>query len=76
MARERLGRRPPREGLAQSRISVAFLTAGYARRIIGWRTETSMGTKLVLNAIDQRDPRRWGSQFTAMTAVANTGRSR
>jgi putative transposase len=34
-------------------VYVAFVTDAYARRIIGWRTGTSMTTQLVLDAIDQ-----------------------
>lgn len=34
-------------------VYVAFVTDACASRIIGWRTETSMSTRLVLGAIDQ-----------------------
>ena len=32
-------------------MSVAFVTDAYARRILGWRTGTSMSTQLVLGAL-------------------------
>jgi putative transposase len=34
-------------------VYVAFVVDAYARRIIGWRTSTSMTTALVLDAIEQ-----------------------
>jgi putative transposase len=33
-------------------VYVAFVTDAYARRILGWRTSTSMSTQLVLDAIE------------------------
>ena len=34
-------------------VYVAFVTDAYARRILGWRTGTSMSTQLVLDALEQ-----------------------
>ena len=34
-------------------VYVAFVVDAYARRILGWRTGTSMTTQLVLDAVDQ-----------------------
>src|ERR1700751_6461163 len=33
-------------------VYVAFVTDAYARRILGWRTSTSMSTQLVLDAVE------------------------
>jgi len=62
-------------------VYVAFVTDAYARRILGWRTATSMSTSLVLDAIEHaiwaRERYGWdvknvvhhadrGSQYTSM----------
>jgi transposase InsO family protein len=33
-------------------VYVAFVTDAYARRILGWRTSTSMSTQLVCDAVE------------------------
>ena len=34
-------------------VYVAFVVDAYARRILGWRTGTTMATQLVLDAVEQ-----------------------
>lgn len=57
-------------------VYVAFVIDAYARRILGWRTATSMTADLVLDAVEQaiwvRD-REGRSDFTALVAHHDHG---
>lgn len=38
--------------MSATQVYPAFVTDAYARRILGWRTSTSMSTQLVLDAVE------------------------
>jgi putative transposase len=50
-------------------VYVAFVTDAYARRILGWRTSTSMTTALVLDAIEHAIWTRGRGTLTDLGAV-------
>ncbi|MGW4720358.1 integrase core domain-containing protein [Nocardia sp. NPDC004260] len=50
-------------------VYVAFVIDAYARRIIGWRTGTTMTTSLLLDAIEHAICDR-GTQYTASATAA------
>ncbi len=53
---------------------VAFVVDAYARRILGWRTGTSMGTQLVLDALEQAVWTRTRDGADLGSLVAHTDR--
>ena len=57
-------------------VFVAFVIDAYARRILGWRTATSMTTELVLDAIEQAiwvREREGRDDFTSLVAHNDRG---
>ena len=56
-------------------VYVAFVTDAYARRIVGWRTGTSMSTQLVLDALEQAvwTRQREGSTLDSIVAHSDRG---
>lgn len=56
-------------------VYVAFVTDAYARRIVGWRTGTSMSTQLVLDALEQAvwTRQREGSTLNSVVAHSDRG---
>lgn len=55
-------------------VYVAFVVDAFARRILGWRTGTSMSTQLVLDALEQAVWTRERSGSTTEAVVAHTDR--
>ena len=55
-------------------IYVAFVVDAYARRIIGWRTATSMTTAMVLDALEQAIWSRTRAGATLASVVAHSDR--
>jgi putative transposase len=55
-------------------VYVAFVTDAYARRILGWRTGTSMSTQLVLDALEQAVWTRTRDGADLAAVVAHTDR--
>ena len=55
-------------------VYVAFVTDAFARRIIGWRCGSSMGTQLVLDALEQAVWTRQRDGRSLDTVVAHTDR--
>jgi putative transposase len=55
-------------------VYVAFVIDAYARRIIGWRTGTSMSTQLVLDALEQAVWTRQRAGASVDSVVAHTDR--
>ncbi len=67
---------PPQAGGAPSYVStwsgwvhVAFVIDAYSRRIVGWRTGTSMNTQLVLDAIEHAIWTRQREGITDLTGL-------
>ncbi|GAA2485369.1 hypothetical protein GCM10009858_24150 [Terrabacter carboxydivorans] len=56
-------------------VYVAFVIDAFARRILGWRTGTSMSTQLVLDALEQAvwTRQRAGSRMEAVVAHTDRG---
>ncbi|NHI20513.1 IS3 family transposase, partial [Phycicoccus endophyticus] len=56
-------------------VYVAFVVDAYARRILGWRCGTSMGTDLVLDALEQAiwTRQRTGADLGAVVAHSDRG---
>jgi putative transposase len=56
-------------------VYVAFVTDAYARRILGWRTGTSMSTELVLDALEQAiwTRQRTGADLGSVVAHSDRG---
>jgi len=50
-------------------VYVAFVIDAYARRILGWRTGTSMSSQLVLDALEQAVWTRNRSGTTELTGL-------
>ncbi len=55
-------------------VYVAFVVDAFARRIIGWRTGTSMSTELVLDALEQAVWTRQRDGVSIDSVVAHTDR--
>jgi putative transposase len=55
-------------------VYVAFVVDAFARRIIGWRTGTSMSTQLVLDALEQAVWTRQRDGVSLDSVVAHTDR--
>ncbi len=55
-------------------VYVAFVIDAYARRILGWRTGTSMSTQLVLDALEQAVWTRTRDGADLRSVVAHTDR--
>jgi putative transposase len=55
-------------------VYVAFVVDAFARRIIGWRTGTSMSTQLVLDALEQAVWARQRDGVSLDSVVAHTDR--
>ena len=55
-------------------VYMAFVVDAFARRIIGWRTGTSMSTQLVLDALDQAVWTRQPDGGSLNSVVAHTDR--
>jgi putative transposase len=55
-------------------VYVAFVVDAFARRIIGWRTVTSMSTQLVLDALEQAVWTRQRDGVSLDSVVAHTDR--
>lgn len=56
-------------------VYVAFVVDAYARRILGWRTGTSMSTELVLDALEQAiwTRQRTGADLGSVVAHSDRG---
>ena len=56
-------------------VYVAFVVDAYARRILGWRTGTSMSTELVMDALEQAiwTRQRTGADLGSVVAHSNRG---
>jgi putative transposase len=56
-------------------VYVAFVIDAYARRILGWRTGTTMSTQLVLDALEQAvwTRQRQGSSLDSVVAHSDRG---
>ena len=59
-------------------VYVAFVVDAYARRILGWRTGTTMTTQLVLDAVEQAiwtRARAGRTDLTGWSSMTTTGRN-
>jgi putative transposase len=56
-------------------VYVAFVVDAYARRILGWRTGTSMSTELVMDALEQAiwTRQRTGADLGSVVAHSDRG---
>jgi len=52
-------------------VYVAFVTDAFARRILGWRTATTMNTSIVLDAIEQAIWTRQRAGVTDLTGLVH-----